>query len=32
MKDEVIGFMDFGMMGRLDEDIKKKGIDLFIAI
>ncbi|PIY32798.1 MAG: ABC transporter, partial [Candidatus Infernicultor aquiphilus] len=32
MKDEIIGFMDFGMMGRLDEEIKEKGVDLFIAI
>jgi len=32
MKDEVIGFMDFGMMGRLDEEIREKGIDLFIAV
>jgi len=32
MKDEVIGFMDFGMMGRLDEEIREKGIDLFIAM
>ena len=32
IKGEIIGFMDFGMMGRLDEDIKEKGIDLFIAI
>ncbi|HAJ33036.1 MAG TPA: 2-polyprenylphenol 6-hydroxylase [Candidatus Atribacteria bacterium] len=32
MKDGVIGFMDFGMMGRLDEEIREKGVDLFIAI
>jgi len=32
MKGEIIGFMDFGMMGRLDEEIKEKGVDLFIAI
>ena len=32
MKDEVIGFMDFGMTGRLDEEIREKGIDLFIAV
>jgi len=32
MKDEIIGFMDFGMMGRLDEEIKEKCIDLLIAI
>lgn len=31
MKDGIIGFMDFGMMGRLDEEIREKGIDLFIA-
>jgi len=32
MKDEIIGFMDFGMMGRLDEEIKEKCVDLLIAI
>jgi ubiquinone biosynthesis protein len=32
MKDGVIGFMDFGMMGRLDEEIKEKCVDLLIAI
>lgn len=32
MTGEIIGFMDFGMMGRLDEEIKEKGVDLFIAI
>ena len=32
MKGEVIGFMDFGMMGRLDEEIREKMIDLFIAV
>lgn len=32
MKGEIIGFMDFGMMGRLDEDIREKGVDLFIDI
>ncbi len=32
MKDGIIGFMDFGMMGRLDEEMKEKGVDLFIAI
>jgi len=32
MKDEIIGFMDFGMMGRLDEEIREKGVDLFIAV
>lgn len=32
MENEIIGFMDFGMMGRLDEEIKEKGVDLFIAI
>ena len=32
MKDGIIGFMDFGMMGRLDEEIREKGIDLFIAV
>jgi len=32
MKDGIIGFMDFGMMGRLDEEMREKGIDLFIAI
>ena len=32
MKDGIIGFMDFGMMGRLDEEMREKGIDLFVAI
>ena len=32
MKEGIIGFMDFGMMGRLDEEMKEKGVDLFIAI
>jgi len=32
MKDEIIGFIDFGMMGRLDEEIKEKCVDLLIAI
>jgi ubiquinone biosynthesis protein len=32
MENEIIGFMDFGMMGRLDEEIREKGVDLFIAI
>ena len=32
MKDGIIGFMDFGMMGRLDEEIREKMIDLFIAV
>ncbi len=32
MKDGIIGFMDFGMMGRLDEETREKGIDLFIAV
>ncbi|MEA1939614.1 MAG: AarF/ABC1/UbiB kinase family protein [Candidatus Caldatribacteriota bacterium] len=32
MKDGIIGFMDFGMMGRLDKEIREKGIDLFVAI
>ena len=32
MKDGIIGFMDFGMMGRLDEEMREKGIDLFIAV
>jgi len=32
MKDEIIGFMDFGMMGRLDEEMREKGIDLFVAV
>ncbi|MBA7716110.1 protein kinase UbiB [subsurface metagenome] len=32
MKDGIIGFMDFGMMGRLDEEMREKGIDLFVAV
>jgi len=32
MKGEIIGFMDFGMMGRLDEETREKGVDLFIAL
>lgn len=32
MKGKIIGFMDFGMMGQLDEETREKGIDLFIAI
>ena len=32
MKEGIIGFMDFGMMGRLDEEMREKGLDLFIAI
>jgi len=32
MKDGIIGFMDFGMMGRLDEEMREKRIDLFVAV
>lgn len=32
MKNGIIGFIDFGMMGRLDEETKEKCIDLLVAI
>ncbi|MDD5014207.1 MAG: 2-polyprenylphenol 6-hydroxylase [Atribacterota bacterium] len=32
MQDAIIGFIDFGMMGRLDEEIKEKCVELLIAI
>jgi len=32
MKDAIIGFVDFGMMGRLNEETKKKCVALLIAI
>lgn len=32
MENEIIGFMDFGMMGRIDEETKEKYVDLVIAI
>ena len=32
MKDNVIAFVDFGIVGYFDEDLKKKSIDLFYGI
>lgn len=32
MEKEIIGFMDFGMMGKIDEESREKYIDLLIAV
>ena len=32
MENEIIGFMDFGMMGKIDEESREKYIDLLIAV
>ena len=32
MEDEIIGFLDFGMMGRIDEESRDKFINLLIAV
>jgi ubiquinone biosynthesis protein len=32
MEDEIIGFLDFGMMGKIDEESREKFINLFIAV
>ena len=32
MENEIIGFMDFGMMGKIDKESREKYIDLLIAV
>lgn len=32
MEDEIIGFLDFGMMGKIDEESREKFINLFMAV
>jgi len=32
MKDGIIGFMDFGMMGKIDDETREKYVDLLMAI
>ncbi len=32
MRDGRVGFVDFGIVGRFDDELKRKAIDLFVAI